>query len=559
MAVLTTIAANFGPFAELALLLGITAIAGAIATRLRQPVLIAYIVVGILAGPAVFGIVTSHEQVALLAQVGVAVLLFVVGLKLDLGSVRHIGRVALATGLGQLGFTALFGFLLLLLLGKGTMEALYVAVALTFSSTIIVVKLLSDKRELDSLHGRIAVGFLIVQDIAVVLSMMAMSTLRGAEDSAVGIVVLSLGARLVAAAALFYLLMRFVLPRVVRTMARSQELLLLFAIAWGTGLAALGEWTGFSKEAGAFLAGFSLASTDYREAMSARLTSVRDFLMLFFFLDLGAKLDFSTLGGELGAAAVLSLFVLIGNPIVVMAIMGYMGYRKRTAFLAGLTVAQISEFSIVFVAMGVSLGHVGVEVVGLTTLVGVVTIALSTYMIIHSGQLFDRLSRWLSVFEREVPHRESEFERGKQHDHRPHIVVFGLGRFGQGLAELLQSAGLRVLGVDLDPEVVSSERAHRVEVRFGDAQDVDFIDSLPLAGVPWVVSTLPDLDSERALLHALETRGFEGSIAVVARDQASAQHERTGRRVTVLYLYREAVERVGEQLRRRIMTESEAT
>jgi Kef-type K+ transport system membrane component KefB len=552
-------AANLGPFAELALLLGITAIAGAVATLLRQPVLIAYIAVGILAGPAVFGVVQSHEQVALLAQVGVAVLLFVVGLKLDLGSVRHIGRVALATGLGQLSFTALFGFLLLLLLGKGYMEALYVAVALTFSSTIIVVKLLSDKRELDSLHGRIAVGFLIVQDIAVVFAMMAMSTLRGAEDAALGEVVLSLVLRIGAAAVLLYLLMRFVLPRLVRTMARSQELLVLFAIAWGTGLAALGEWAGFSKEAGAFLAGFSLASTDYREAMNARLTSVRDFLMLFFFLDLGARLDFSVLGDELLAAVVLSLFVLIGNPIVIMAIMGYLGYRKRTGFLAGLTVAQISEFSIVFAAMGVSLGHVGVEVVGLTTLVGVVTIALSTYMILYSTQLFERLSRWLNVFERKEPHREAEFERSEQDSLRPHIVVFGLGRFGQGLAELLQSAGLRVLGVDVDPEVVRDERAHRVEVRFGDAQDVDFVDSLPLAGVPWVVSTLPDLDSERALLHALETRGFEGSIAVVARDQASAQHERTGQRVTVLYLYREAVERVGEQLRRRIMRESEAT
>lgn len=552
-------AANLGPFAELAVLLGITAIAGALASRLKQPVLIAYIAVGILAGPAVFGIVRSHEQVALLAQVGVAVLLFVVGLKLDLGNVRHIGRVALATGLGQLSFTALFGFLLLLLLGKGTMEALYVAVALTFSSTIIVVKLLSDKRELDSLHGRIAVGFLIVQDIAVVLAMMAMSTLRGAEDAALGEVLLSLLIRIASAGVLLYLLMRFVLPRLIRAMASSPELLVLFAIAWGTGLAALGEWAGFSKEAGAFLAGFSLASTDYREAMNARLTSVRDFLMLFFFLDLGARLDFSTLGDELGAAVILSLFVLIGNPLVVMAIMGYMGYRKRTGFLAGLTVAQISEFSIVFAAMGVSLGHVGVEVVGLTTLVGVVTIALSTYMIIYSGRLFQWLSPWLSVFERSEPHRETEHERNDPEIERPHIVVFGLGRFGHGLAELLAAAGLRVLGVDVDPEVVRDERGRRMEVRFGDAQDVDFVESLPLEGVPWVVSTLPDLDSERALLHALETRGFEGNIAVVARDQASAQHERASQRVTVLYLYREAVERVGEQLRIRIMKEREAT
>ena len=273
-----------GPFAEFALLLIICALAGAVFVRLRQPVLIAYIVVGIAVGPAVFGLVSAHDQIDLLAQVGVAVLLFAVGLKLDLHQIRHIGPVALATGLGQLSFTIVIGFALVLMLGKGWLEALYVAVALTFSSTIIIVKLLSDKRELDSLHGRIAVGFLIVQDLAVVIAMMAMSAMRASDDGAGPAAVAgSLAWRLAAAAALLYVLMRWVLPRLVAAMARSQELLLVFAIAWGVALAGFSEWAGFSKEAGAFLAGFSLASTPYREAMSARLTGIRDFLLLFFF------------------------------------------------------------------------------------------------------------------------------------------------------------------------------------------------------------------------------------------------------------------------------------
>ena len=278
-----------GPFVEFALLLLICALVGAVFVRLRQPVLIAYIVVGIAVGPAVSGLVTAHDQIDLLAQVGVAVLLFAVGLKLDLHHIRHIGPVALATGLGQLAFTIVIGFALVLALGKGAMEALYVAVALTFSSTIIIVKLLSDKRELDSLHGRIAVGFLIVQDLAVVIAMMIMSALRGIGDAAgepagLAAVLLSLGWRLAAAAVTMFVLMRWVLPALVAAMARSQELLLVFAIAWGVALAALGEWAGFSKEAGAFLAGFSLASTPYREAMNARLTGIRDFLLLYFFM-----------------------------------------------------------------------------------------------------------------------------------------------------------------------------------------------------------------------------------------------------------------------------------
>jgi Kef-type K+ transport system membrane component KefB len=416
-----------GPFTDFALLLLICALAGAAAVRLRQPVLIAYIVVGIAVGPAGFGLVTAHDQIDLLAQVGVAVLLFAVGLKLDLHHIRHIGPVALATGLGQLTFTIVIGFALVLALGKGAMEALYVAVALTFSSTIIIVKLLSDKRELDSLHGRIAVGFLIVQDLAVVIAMMSMSALRSTgadEPSSAGWVgvLLSLGWRLAAAAAAMYVLMRWVLPALVAAMARSQELLLVFAIAWGVALAALGEWAGFSKEAGAFLAGFSLASTPYREAMNARLTGIRDFLLLFFFIELGAKLELSSLGAEALPAIVLSLFVLIGNPLIVMAIMGYMGYRRRTGFMAGLTVAQLSEFSLVFVAMGITLGHVGVQALSLTTLVGLVTITVSTYMILYSHRLYAWCEPWLGWFERKDPFRERALESPPPPSD---VIVFG--------------------------------------------------------------------------------------------------------------------------------------
>ncbi len=447
-----------GPFAEFAMLLIISAVVGAIAVSLRQPLLISYIVVGILLGPALFGPVNAADQIHLLAEIGVAVLLFVVGLKLDLAHIRNIGPVALATGLGQLTFTIIFGFALTLLMGKSTMEAIYIAVALTFSSTIIIVKLLSDKHELDSLHGRIAVGFLIVQDLAVVLAMMTMSALRGAGDAGWVEVSGSLLLRLAGAAVLMYVLMRYVLPTLVSRMARSQELLLIFAIAWGTGLAALGDYIGFSKEAGAFVAGFSLASTAYREAMNARLTGIRDFMLLFFFIDLGGRLDFSTLGNEILPAVVLALFVLIGNPLIVMAIMGYMGYRKRTGFLAGLTVAQISEFSIVFVAMGITLGHVGPEALGLTTLVGLVTIMLSTYMILFSHPLYERLAPWLDVFERKRPYRELEVEAQGRPDGHPRIIVFGLGRYGSRLLQQLADARIPVLGVDFDPEAVRTLR-----------------------------------------------------------------------------------------------------
>lgn len=192
--------------------------------------------------------------------------------------------------------------------------------------------------------------------------------------------------------------------------------------------------------------------------MNARLTGIRDFMLLFFFIDLGSKLDFSTLGEELLPAVVLSVFVLIGNPLIVMAIMGYMGYRKRTGFLAGLTVAQISAFSIVFVALGITLGHVGTGALGLTTLVGLVTIMVSTYMIIFSHPLYERLAPWMSIFERRRPFREMDVESGGKAAGQPDIIVFGLGRYGSRLLQQLKGAGVEVLGVDFDPEAIRSLR-----------------------------------------------------------------------------------------------------
>ena len=538
-----------GVFSEFALLLLMAAAAGAFSLWLRQPVLIAYIAIGIVAGPAVLGVVTAHDQIDLLAEVGVAVLLFVVGLKLDLQHIRHIGPVALATGLGQLTFTIVIGFLLILAMGKGWMEALYVAVALTFSSTIIIVKLLSDKREIDSLHGRIAVGFLIVQDLAVVIAMMVMSALRADSDQGSLLALAgSLALRLGIAAVGLYLLMRFILPKVVERMAQSQELLLIFAIAWGTGLAALGDWAGFSKEAGAFIAGFSLASTHYRDAINARLTGIRDFLLLFFFIDLGAKLDFSTLGGEVLPALVLSLFVLIGNPLIVMAIMGYMGYRKRTGFLCGLTVAQISEFSIIFVAMGISLGHVGAGALGLTTLVGLITIALSTYMILYSHPLYEKLSPWLGWFERKRPYRELAVAAERHDLHEADVIVFGLGRYGSRLALGLKDAELKVLGVEFDPEVARDMRRQGLPVRYGDGIASEFLESLPLKDTRWVVSTLPDMASNHDLLRGLRELHFAGEVAVVARDEFDGDILKKLGAPTILYPMRNAVDYAVEVL-----------
>ena len=271
-------------FIELSVLLAISALMGGVAMFLRQPLIVAFIAVGILVGPAGFGMVTLNEQIELLAHIGIAILLFVVGLKLDLHIIKTMGIVALFTGLGQVIFTSVFGFLIALSLGLSPVSALYVAVALTFSSTIIIVKLLSDKGELDALHGRIAIGFLIVQDIVVVLAMIGLTaTGQAQESSSIGFEVFMVLVKGLLMLAVVALLMRYVIPGLLNRLAHSPELLILFAITWAMMGASVGYLLGFSQEVGAFLAGISLASTHYRELIGARLVSLRDFLLLFFF------------------------------------------------------------------------------------------------------------------------------------------------------------------------------------------------------------------------------------------------------------------------------------
>ena len=445
-------------FYEIAALLALGAGAGLVARLLHQPLIVGLIGAGILAGPGVLDIARSDVHIELLSELGIAVLLFLVGLKLDIGLVRSLGAVALATGLGQVTFTAVIGFALCLALGLDTVTSLYVAVALTFSSTIIIVKLLSDKREIDSLHGRIALGFLIVQDIVVVLAMVVVSAMAvGVGQAAALGGLLQVAAGGVAMLVFVGLVIRFVAEPLTARLAGSPELLAGFAIGWAALLAAIGDMVGLGKELGGLLAGVSLASTSFREAISARLSSLRDFLLLlFFFIALGARLDLGDMGEQLGAAALLSAFVLIGNPLIVVAIMGAMGYRRRTGFLAGLTVAQISEFSLILMAMGVTLGHVAEPALGLVTLVGIATITLSTYMIQHSHRLTAWFDGPLRIFERAHPWREAATAEDGPHGQvlHPDVVLFGLGRFGCAIAENLRQRGYSVLGVDFDPEVV---------------------------------------------------------------------------------------------------------
>lgn len=517
-------------FAQIAALLVLAAAIGFVGLLLRQPLIVSFIAVGLIAGPSGLDLVHAEEEIDLLAELGIAVLLFLVGLKLDVNLIRSLGSVSLMTGLGQVLFTSVFGYLIGLGLGFSSVESLYIAVALTFSSTIIIVKLLSDKREIDSLHGQVALGFLIVQDLVVVLAMIVLSAIgigTASDGNASSDLVFVLGSG-VALVVLVIVFANYLANPLTERMARAPELLISFSIALAAIFAALGDFAGFGKELGGLMAGVALASTRYREAIASRLAPLRDFLLLFFFVALGSRLQLDQLGANLVAALLFSLFVLVGNPLIVLAIMGAMGFRKRTGFLAGLTVAQISEFSLIFIAMGVTIGHVSDDSLGLVTLVGMITIALSTYMITYSHQLYALCEPFLGVFERAVPTREMDGRASSLARHE--VAIFGLGRFGTAIGLRLKGRGINVLGVDFNPEAVRRWRGLGMDAEFGDASDAEFIASLALRGTKWAVSTVPPHEigvvssgeSPIAFVDGLKAAGFTGRIAVTLRQEGDA-------------------------------------
>ena len=503
------------PFYEFAIILTLAAILGAIGQVLKQPLIVMFIALGILVGPSALDVVKSEENIHLLAEIGIAILLFIVGLKLDLRIIKSVGKIALLTGMGQVLFTSLFGYFIGIGLGFSPLHSFYIAVALTFSSTIIIVKLLSDKKEIDSLHGQIAIGFLIVQDIVVILVMIVLSAMRQGESTSLTFDIIKTILAGVVLLVFALAAMRWIIPRLSTFLAKSPELLTLFAIAWAVALATMGELMGFSGEVGAFLAGISLASSDFKDVISSRLVSLRDFLLLFFFVHLGVNLDLAVMGNQVGSAMIFSVFVLVGNPIIVLIIMGAMGYRKRTSFLAGLTVAQISEFSLIFAGLGLAVGHITEDIVGLITLVGLITIGLSTYLILYSHQIYEVISPALRIFQRKNPYREKNQEEyhAKEYD----VIIIGLGRFGTRLSKMLDDhPEINYLGVDFDPQVVKLWQKKGKNIVYGDMEDPELLEQVNFSSSKFVVSTVPDFIHSRQLVKSLKRENYKGKIYLTA-------------------------------------------
>lgn len=504
-------------FIELAAILVLVAVVSLIIRILRQPFIVGYLITGILVGPQVFNFLTLRSEIEVLSKFGITILLFIVGLTLNPKVIREVGKVSLLLGVGQVVFTSVSGFGIALLLGIPHIAALYVAIGLTFSSTIIILKLLSDKGDLQKLYGKVAVGLLVIQDVVATIILLFLSTLNGAAGVGLGGF---LGIFLLKTAGLFLLLFLFndfILPKLIFFIAKSQELLFLTSLAWGLGLASFFYLLGFSAEIGALVAGVLLSMTPYAHEVGSRLKPLRDFFIVIFFILLGSQMQLTSIGSLLLPAVVLSLFVLIGNPFIVIILMNLLGFNRRVGFLAGLTVAQISEFSLILVTVGFNLGHLSRDVLSLITLVGLITITTSTYFILYNNKIYNWVQKWLIFLEL----RKNNSSKGIGAENFD-IILFGFNRVGAEYVNVFKKLNKKYLVVDFNPGAISKLEKEFIPSRFGDAEDVEFLAELPVRNLKLVVSTLPDQNTNVLLINHIRAVNKKCLIVVISHDSKDA-------------------------------------
>ncbi|MCK5699118.1 MAG: cation:proton antiporter [Candidatus Aenigmarchaeota archaeon] len=498
-------------FIELSAILILTVTVSGIMRFFKQPLIIGYILAGIIAGPVVLNVVQSTDTLAAFAQIGIAFLLFMVGLNLNPRIIGDLGKTSLVTGVGQVFFTSLVGFFIGRLLGFSNIVSIYLAIAVSFSSTIIIMKLLSDKRDLETLYGRIAIGFLIVQDFIAIFVLTLISSInRGNNIAGLAIETILTGMGLLIILAIIAI---YVFPNLTRLVAKSQEFLLLFSISWCFAIASLFHYLNFSIEAGALLAGITLSMTPYHYEISSKMRPLRDFFLILFFILLGSQMTFNNISQYIVPSIVFSLLILIGNPLIVMTLMGLWGYTKRNSFLAGLTVAQVSEFSLILIALGIKVGHLESEILSLITLIALITIAGATYMILYSNKLYGYLSKYLTLFERKGRKiDEHRYHKDEDYD----IILFGHDEIGFDITTSLQKIKKKFLIIDYDPKVIIDLSKRGYDCKYGDVNDTELLDDLNFSKVKMVISTIPALDTNLLLINKIKDANKEAIIAVVS-------------------------------------------
>ncbi|MFA6537261.1 MAG: cation:proton antiporter [Patescibacteria group bacterium] len=503
-------------FIQISLLLFVAVGSAFILRLLKQPLIVAYILTGIVCGPFFLNLIHGDGEVYnVFAKFGVVLLLFIIGLNLNFSHLRSIGKVSLFTGFGQVIFTAVIGTGILLTLNFSLITAVCLSLAMTFSSTIIIMKLLTEKKDTETIYGRYTIGLMLVQDILAVFLIIALGFLKSELIGAQPI--LFLFSKMLLAGAGIYLVSRYLLPKILDRVSSSGELLFLFTLTWCFGLASLFYKLGLSLEIGAIVSGLTLSASPYQLEISSRVKPLRDFFLIIFFIVLGSEMAMVSLVPVMAVAVILSLFILIGNPFILYILLRWQKFTRRNSFLVGLTAAQVSEFGFVLLFAGRELGLLTGLEVPIFTFVALLTIFASSYLITYNEKIYRLL---LPVFNFFGP---DKFRQRNNVNKVYDAWVIGYHRIGIKVAEALAYKKIKYSVIDFDPQAIYKLRKNKVPFFYGDIADVEFLESLPITRSKMIIMTVPATDDQINLLNHVKKTNPQVLIIANAYEKEQAQ------------------------------------
>ncbi|MGM4931771.1 cation:proton antiporter [Tardiphaga sp. 619_E2_N8_5] len=470
---------------------------GLIAHFTRQPLILAYLIAGFIIGPFGIGWVKSDESISTISELGLIFMLFMIGLEIDLKKIIRAGKVILFAAGGQLiagcVLGAAFFMALGLKLGGGGFDALYLSVACALSSTVVIVKVLYEKRELDTLPGRITLGILVLQDIFAILFLAVQPSLADLQVSVIALSIARVGV-LVATA---LILSRYVLPALFHQIARRPELVLLGALAWCFLIGEIAERLHLSREMGSLVAGVSLSTFPYALDVTAKVTTLRDFFITLFFVAVGMTIPIPN-GATIGLALIIALFTVISRMLTTFTPLYLMKQGLRASLLPALNLAQISEFSLVVLQTGIAAGHITTQTSSAASFAFVILAVLSTFAMMRS----DQITRLLIGPMKRIGLRDLDHGQGREGDHAEghgdarRIVILGFFRTASALlAEIeRQNASLldQISVVDFNPNVFRTLVGRGQHVIYGDISNVDTLVHAGVGKAEIIILSVPD-------------------------------------------------------------------
>ena len=501
---------------DLVVVLAMAILFGVLFERFRQSAIVGYLVAGVIVGPGGFHVVRSLETVRTLSEIGLALLLFTIGLEFSWRRLKRIGPVAVGGGALQILFTALLFALVGKNLGLGGREAIAMGAVLSLSSTAVVLRALSDRAEIDSVHGRSALGILLLQDIAIIPLGLMMAFLG--EEGTTGSAFAALTAAFAVGAVLFgvmVLVSRFVLPRllVASSGARNREIAIVLAAVVCLGAMWSSQAAGLSLTLGAFIGGMLLAESPFAEQIRADVEPLRAVFVTVFFVSIGMQVDVQWFVGHLAQVAGVVIAAVVGKAVVTTLVVRLFQFSWKEASATGVTLAQIGEFSFVLAAIAVGHGVVGPERFRLFVSAAPVTLLLTPYLVSLAPAWAEGVERRLHAWGLAPTQRVGE--GGAEQELEGHVIVVGFGPAGESVAHALKALGTTVLVVDLNPQSTAAARAAGFLTKIGDAARGEILQNSRLESAQALVVTVPDSRATRLVI--AQSRKTAPEVPVVAR------------------------------------------